>query len=131
VKLLLDTHFLLWLLTASRRLKDYPWLLKYQPWGISPVSLLEIQFLSEIGRVEAQLPELSELLAQDPRFCMDDLPLIDLVRAGIALTWTRDPFDRLICAHSQARRLSLCTADDRIIQNHGWICRELRTRAGR
>ena len=126
MKLLLDTHFLLWILTASRRLKDYPWLMNYQPWGISPVSLLEIQFLNEIGRLEARLPELTEQLAGDTRFFIDDLPLIDLVRTGIILTWARDPFDRLICAHSQARRLPLCTADDHVIRNHRWICKELR-----
>ncbi len=46
--LLLDTHFLIWLVLGSDRLAEFPWLDRYRPWGVSPVSFLEIQCLAEI-----------------------------------------------------------------------------------
>ena len=46
MNVLLDTHFLLWTVLDSGRLEEFPWLDAYRPWGISPVSFLEIQFLA-------------------------------------------------------------------------------------
>jgi PIN domain nuclease of toxin-antitoxin system len=113
MKALLDTHFLLWILNGADRLADFPWIERYRPWGVSPVSLLEIQFLSEVGRVEVRNPE----FMRDARFVIDEVPLVSLIRRSIDLTWTRDPFDRLITAHSSVRRLPLCTTD-RVIRSH-------------
>jgi PIN domain nuclease of toxin-antitoxin system len=117
MKALLDTHFLLWIVTGADRLAKYPWIERYRPWGVSPVSLLEIQFLSEIGRIEVRNPEFTDTLLQDSRFVLDEVPLVSLIRRSIDLTWTRDPFDRLIAAHSSVRRLPLCTTD-RVIRDH-------------
>jgi PIN domain nuclease of toxin-antitoxin system len=118
MKAILDTHFVLWIVTGADRLADFPWIERYQPWGVSPVSLLEIQYLAEIGRVEAQNPQFSDTLAKDPRFVLDEIPLVPLIRRAIELTWTRDPFDRLITAHSSVRRLPLCTTDRNIRLHH-------------
>src|SRR3954454_5805264 len=117
MKAILDTHFVLWIVMGDDRLADFPWLERFQPWGISPVSLLEIQYLAEIGRVKVRNPEFSDALAKDPRFVLDEIPLVPLVRRAIELTWTRDPFDRLITAHSWVRRLPLCTTDRNIRLN--------------
>lgn len=118
VKALLDTHFVLWIVTEADRLASFPWIERYQPWGISPVSLLEIQYLAEIGRIEIQNPQFTEALVKDPRFVIDEIPLVPLIRRAIELTWTRDPFDRLIAAHSSVRRLPLCTTDRTVRLNH-------------
>jgi len=117
MKALLDTHFLLWIVAGADRLADFPWLERYRPWGVSPVSLLEVQFLSEVGRVEVRNPEFTDTLLRDSRFVIDEVPLVSLIRRSIDLTWTRDPFDRLIAAHSSVRRLPLCTTD-RVIRSH-------------
>lgn len=117
MKALLDTHFLIWIVTGADRLADFPWIERYRPWGVSPVSLLEIQFLSEVGRVEVRNPEFTDALLRDARFVIDEVPLVSLIRRSIDLTWTRDPFDRLIAAHSSVRRLPLCTTD-RVIRSH-------------
>ena len=69
---LLDTHFLIWLALGSRRLSEFRWLQRYRPWGISPVSLLEIQYLSEVGRLEVHNPEFTETILGDGRFIVDD-----------------------------------------------------------
>lgn len=121
VKALLDTHFVIWIITDADRMASYPWIEQYQPWGVSPVTLLEIQYLSEIGRIKIQNPQFTDALAEDPRFVIDEVPLVPLIRRAIELTWTRDPFDRLIAAHSSVRRLPLCTTDRNLRLHHPLI----------
>lgn len=122
---LIDTHVLVWIVLGSRRLGEFPWLDRYRPWGVSPVSLLEIQFLAEIGKVGVRNPEFSEAVMSDPRFEVDEAPLLALVRHALPLDWTRDPFDRLLAAHSLARRAPLCTTDRRLLEHHRLVPAEL------
>ena len=79
MNVLLDTHFLLWTVLGADRLWEFPWLDGYRPWGLSPVSFLEIQFLGEVGRLEVRQPGFSRPVASDPRFVVDEVPLIALV----------------------------------------------------
>lgn len=125
MNILLDTHFLLWIVTQASRLSEFPWLESYKPWGISPVSLLELQYLAEIGRLNVTNPEFTESLLEDPRFLVDEVPLVSLVQRALDLSWTRDPFDRLLCAHSLARRVPFCTVDRKIGLNHSLLIKEL------
>ena len=118
MNLLLDTHFLIWTTLQSKKLERFPWLGRYLPWGVSPVSLLELQYLSEVGRLKVSQPEFTELLMQDRRFIVDEVPLMALIRRSFPVSWTRDPFDRLLAAHSGARRAPLCTVDQQILENH-------------
>jgi PIN domain nuclease of toxin-antitoxin system len=46
-----------------------------------------------------------------------DASLAELVRAATPITWTRDPFDRLIAAHSIVAGAPLVTADETIREN--------------
>lgn len=126
MRLLLDTHFLLWTVLGVPRLDEFPWLERYRPWGVSPVSFLEIGFLSEVGRLEARVPELMEAVGRDPRFIVDEAPLVAVVRHALPLEWTRDPFDRLLAAHSSARRTPFCTLDRKIRASHRFVVEELR-----
>jgi PIN domain nuclease of toxin-antitoxin system len=125
VTLLLDTHFLIWLVLRSKRLGEFPWIDRYRPWGVSPVSFLEIQFLAEIGRLSVRNPEFMTAVMDDARFRVDDIPLGTVVRHALRLDWTRDPFDRLLVAHSAARRIALCTLDRRIRTHHRLFPAEL------
>lgn len=123
--LLLDTHFLIWLVLESKRIAQFPWINRYQPWGVSPVSFLEIQFLAEIGRLTVRNPEFTNAVMSDTRFVVDDIPLTTLVRHALRLEWTRDPFDRLLVAHSSARRVVFCTTDRGIRHRHRLVPPEL------
>jgi PIN domain nuclease of toxin-antitoxin system len=125
MNVLLDTHFLLWTVTGADRLRDYPWLDALRPWGISPVSFLEIQFLAEVGRLEVRQPDFSQAVAADSRFIIDEVPLVALIDKALPLSWTRDPFDRLLAAHSDARRVPLCSLDRRIRENHRLVVKKL------
>jgi PIN domain nuclease of toxin-antitoxin system len=124
VKSILDTHFVLWIVTGAARLSSFPWIERYRPWGVSPVSLLEIQYLAEIGRIEVENPEFTDTLAGDARFVIDEIPMVPLIRRAIELTWTRDPFDRLIAAHSSVRRLPLCTTDRNLREHHSILAEQ-------
>jgi len=126
MKCLLDTHYLIWIVTNSRRLKQFPWLERYSPWGISPVTFLEIQLLAESGRLKTRPSEFIEAVKMDPRFLIDDVAASVLFQKALSLGWTRDPFDRLVAAHSLARRLPLCTIDSIIQKHHTLILPELR-----
>jgi PIN domain nuclease of toxin-antitoxin system len=124
VTLLLDTHFLIWLVLGSKRLAEFPWIERHRPWGVSPVSFLEIQLLAEVGRLSVRNPEFTSAVMEDPRFTVDDISLVPVIRNGLRLDWTRDPFDRMLVAHSLARRVPMCTVDRRIRAHHRLIAVE-------
>jgi len=126
MKLLLDTHFLLWIALDVPRVDEFPWLERYRPWGVSPVSFLEVQFLSEVGKIEAKTDEFMEAVGRDARFVIDEVPLVPLIEKAVRLSWTRDPFDRLLAAHSEARGTPLCTLDRTLRQRHDLMVRELK-----
>jgi PIN domain nuclease of toxin-antitoxin system len=121
VNLLLDTHFLIWILLGADRLGEYPWLDEHRPWGVSPVSVLELQYLAEVGRIEVDAAGLLRALQRDGRFALDEPPLVALVERALPLAWTRDPFDRLLAAHSLTRRIPVCTVDRAFQRHHGLI----------
>ncbi len=123
--ILLDTHIVYWIVHRGQRMKAFRWLERYQPWTVSPVSLLEMQVLFESGRIP-YITHFASVLAEDPRFDLGDLQLTELIEHATPLTWTRDPFDRLLCAHSLAHRLPFCTADGTIREHHKLLPRELK-----
>jgi len=129
VTCILDTHFILWTVLSATRLREFPWLEDYLPWGVSPVSLLELQFLAEVGRLELDAAGFVDTLLTDGRFIVDEVPLMALTRHALALTWTRDPFDRLLSAHSTARRVPLVTLDRGLLEHHRDVVGPLKARA--
>jgi PIN domain nuclease of toxin-antitoxin system len=119
--ILLDTNALLWLDGGHRRIRPLArWAGRLQ---ISPVSLLELQFLVEAGRV--QTARSTSLIVEDPRWTLDEPPAGAWFEAARSLSWTRDPFDRLIVAHAQLRRWRLATADGLLIEKLGAAALEL------
>ena len=115
---LIDTHILLWLLSKSDRLKNIPWVHDFPHLTVSPVSLLEIKFLVECGKIDLEFEEIVKRLKKDPSFDIDDISLDEVCSAAFTLSWTRDPFDRLLVAHSQARNIPLGTCDNLIKKNY-------------
>jgi PIN domain nuclease of toxin-antitoxin system len=93
---------------------------------VSPISLLEIQLLAETRRIELRTPKFLQSLERDSRFVIDEAPFATVVQRSLDLSWTRDPFDRLIVAHSLTRRVPLCSVDLTILENHKLLVPELR-----
>jgi PIN domain nuclease of toxin-antitoxin system len=122
---LLDTHFLIWIVTKAKRLKQFSWIEHYHPWGVSPISFLEIQFLSEVGRVQVRNPDFTRAVMTDSRFIVDDASFATVIQKALPISWTRDPFDRFLAAHSLVRLTPLCSVDSVILENHKLIVPDL------
>lgn len=84
---------------------------------ISPVVQLEYQYLHEIGRVKKTFETVLNALKQDIDLEMSDISLSKLINEAVKITWTRDPFDRLITAHAKLEHRYLITSDQ-TIQKH-------------
>jgi PIN domain nuclease of toxin-antitoxin system len=109
--ILLDTNALIWVHTGHARGGS---LARANGLYISPVSLLELAFLEESKRIRL-VPNARQTLAEDPRWAVDNPMSVDLFGAALDLSWTRDPFDRLIVAHAQLRGWRLATGDRMIL----------------
>jgi PIN domain nuclease of toxin-antitoxin system len=115
----LDTHVALWLASGHTRAIPAPVLAMIETRRVllSPIAALEMDLLHEIGRISAPGATVVSTLARSIGLTLCDLPFAEVTRAATALTWTRDPFDRLITAQAQARQAPLATADG-VIRNH-------------
>jgi PIN domain nuclease of toxin-antitoxin system len=115
----LDTHVVLWLYEgllkklprAARKAIDENDLL------ISPIVRLELQYLHEIKRSTKPAGTILADLGAQIGVTVCDLPFDRVVREASELSWTRDPFDRLIVAQSLCRNSRLLTKD-RGIRKH-------------
>lgn len=81
------------------------------------MAVLELAYLHEVGRARDPVPAMLTALRQSISLEVADIPFADLVGAATGLTWTRDPFDRLIAAHAIAASAPLVTADRTILEN--------------
>lgn len=111
--ILLDTNAVIWIDGNHTRVRG---LLKQRgPFFVSPATVLELQFLEEIGRIRLRSGIAG--IVHDPRWTVDDTPAIDWFVAAAEQSWTRDPFDRLIVAHAIVRRSRLASADERLLRH--------------
>jgi PIN domain nuclease of toxin-antitoxin system len=84
---------------------------------VSPIVELELTYLHEARRViEPAVTPLSAL-RKTIGLQIDDVPLRELVQAATGLTWTRDPFDRMIAAHALVADAPLLTADRTMLEH--------------
>jgi PIN domain nuclease of toxin-antitoxin system len=113
---LLDTNALIWLDQGHRRAR--PLTKSSSTLYISPASLLELQMLNELGRIELTAGGL-EALAEDERWMLDDPPATSWFLRSTDISWTRDPFDRLIVAHARLRGWRLATGDRAVLSHLG------------
>lgn len=112
--ILLDTHAAIWVARGHRRATT---LLRHPRMYVSPVSLLEIQFLADVGRLKGVSARPATAFAADPRWFIDEPPAAKWFLAACEYAWTRDPFDRLIAAHARVRGWKLATADELLLDN--------------
>lgn len=82
---------------------------------LSPMVILELQYLHETGRLASPGREVAEHLQRGLGLVICSRAFDDVVRAGEAQRWTRDPFDRLIVAQAALSDAPLLSRD-RLIQ---------------
>lgn len=109
---LLDTNAVLWLHRNHPRSR--PLLTKGRLY-VSPASLLELQFLVEVGRLRLSRGADVTQVIEDTRWLVDDPPAGASFTQALPLGWTHDPFDRLIVAHAQLRGWRLATGDPQML----------------
>jgi PIN domain nuclease of toxin-antitoxin system len=117
----LDTQVALWLYYRLDRQISRPaqaQLARAPDLRLSPLVLVEIEILIEIGRVKLKT---ADLLLRDLEHQLD-LSLSEASTAAVAeaacrFAWTRDPFDRLIVANAMADGAKLITADQMILHH--------------
>ncbi len=108
----LDTHVVLWMAAGdTRRLKPVADRLRRSTLLVSPIVLVELELLHEIGRIRAPVSDVWEvLLEHGVAEAIGDIRAVG--QQARLLGWTRDPFDRLIVAHALAAGAILITADE-------------------
>ena len=112
--ILLDTHAVIWMAKRHARARA---LSRYARLYLSPVTLLELQFLAESGKVRLAGEHPVRNLIDDPRWRLDEPPAADLFLTACEFAWTKDPFDRLLAAHARLRGWKLATADAVLVDN--------------
>lgn len=116
----LDTHAVAWLYAgqterfpaAAREAINQGELL------VSPMVLVELQYLIEIGRFTDPVEQVVEVLGRDLGLKICEIPFPEVARRALILSWTRDPFDRLIVSQASLREAPLITKDGDIHDNY-------------
>ena len=116
----LDTHVVVWLYAGEvdRFPPQARRALESESLVISPMVLLELQYLHELSRV-----------SQDPALIVNELEkslglavrrdeFERIIIAALMENWTRDPFDRIIVAHANLASAPLLTKDASIRQHY-------------
>ena len=115
----LDTHVALWLFAEPYRIPPATQqLIDESELFISPMVRLEMSFLCEIGRVTEDPAGILGVLERDLGVQIETAAWLRASEIANHLSWTRDPFDRLIVAHALAYSADLCTRDRTIRDNY-------------
>ncbi len=116
----LDTHILVWLYAGvqgpfSERAKRE---LQSDDIVVSPVVLLELQYLYEAKKINKNGEAIFSALQKTMGVRMMEYDWGEVMRAALALAWTRDPFDRIIVAHALLYEAALLTKDRQIRRHY-------------
>ena len=109
----LDTHVVAWLYSGETRLLSprARTFIEKSPLLVSPMVVLELELLKEIGRLTVGAHVIIEDLRVRIGIEVCDFSFPKVVASARGLTWTRDPFDRVIVGHAVAAARPLLTKD--------------------
>jgi len=115
----LDTHVVAWLYGGrlayfSEPVKD---LLRDHDLLISPIVRLELQYLYQIDRINADADTILADLSLRIDLTVCPKPFNGVISQALPMEWTRDPFDRILVAHASVDNNILITKDE-IIREH-------------
>jgi PIN domain nuclease of toxin-antitoxin system len=85
---------------------------------ISPMVLLELQFLHEIGRTTLGSKPVYDYLHERIELRLCKRAFSDVIQEAAEQSWTRDPFDRIITAQAALGSNTLVTKDEGIREHY-------------
>ena len=116
----LDTQVTVWL--CQRQLERIPRraqaAIEESDILLSPIVLLELQYLYEIKKISQPSQLLFNQLASQIGARLCDYSFGAVVQTALFETWTHDPFDRLIVAHAKANGYAPLITSDADIRKH-------------
>lgn len=115
----LDTNALIWLVKAEHDRLSGParQAIIREPPTVSPIVVLELQLLHDVGRIPFSPEAALEYLKAEFDLAISQTGLDLVISAARPLNWTRDPFDRLVCGAAIADGAGLITSDRHIRQH--------------
>ena len=116
MRLLLDTHILLWWLSDDASLSDAARIAIRDPASgvfVSAAAAWEIAIKHALGKLEFPVAQFSRILAKEG-FEPLGITVDHAVIAGELPPFHNDPFDRMLVAQAQHEGLTLVTADPMI-----------------
>lgn len=116
----LDTNVVVWLYSGYLdQLSDVAKeALEANDLVVSPMVILELAYLNEIGRLREPSQRMMDDLHDRIGLTVDTASFALIVDHAVQMTWTRDPFDRLITAQAAVYKTNLLTKDETIRKNY-------------
>jgi PIN domain nuclease of toxin-antitoxin system len=116
----LDTHAVVWLYAGlvekfNRPIRD---LMNEHDLAISPVVRLELQFLYEIHRIAEDATTIVTDLANRIGLTIGDKNFNAAISRALEISWTRDPFDRIIVASASLDDSILVSKNQNILSHY-------------
>ncbi len=115
----LDTHTVARIAHGRVRLgRDATRLVEKAELLISPMVLVELEYLYEIGRLTLPAKDILRKLESEIGLRVCDRAFADVARAALDEKWTRDAFDRMIVAQARVNGLAPLISSDEMIATH-------------
>jgi len=116
----LDTHIIVWLYQKSLDLLSLKakQIIAENDVFISPIVILELEYLFEIGRLKVDAKSIVQYLQASIGLRIEDSNFHKVINMALEEKWTRDPFDRIMVAHSKIREAYLVTKDEWLSKNY-------------
>lgn len=116
IMVLIDTHIAVYLyMDEKKRIsRKAQALLETQQIILPQMARLELDYLYEVGRISEKSETIVGTLFEDIDLQLSNTRFHDIVSEAKHLNWTRDPFDRLICADALVLDAALVTKDKNI-----------------
>ena len=120
MRLLLDTHVLLWWLADDRKLRKAAREIIANPNNdvhVSSASVWEAAIKATLGRLEIELDDLEDAIVRNG-FRALPIGFQHAVTAGRLPSVHRDPFDRMLVAQASVEELRI-VSHDRVFERYG------------
>ena len=116
----LDTNVIVWLAQGdlARISPKAQSLLEQADLLISPMVLIELEYLYEVNRIKLSSRAVLLKVGHEAGVRVCDLRFPRVADVVVDEKWTRDPFDRTIVAQAKANGLALLVSADEEIRKH-------------